>query len=375
MHDQSAVKQAGCDRLQQSDVAASTPMRRAASYWFLALLSLGGMYSSAEASCGSVSCFVVIGSQQAVSPAGVLTVNLSFAHTPNEIPPGGVNTIPFANQQTKQLILANSQVSQLSTLVQTAVLDLNYGLTERVGIQVQVPYRMIDAIGQIGNAAVGNTFDRGVGDVLGKVKYNLLPSLRSMVVLEMGVWFPVGDYGNMPVAGQLAESTLQVGRGALGIQPGFYQTYEIIPHRLNQFLSGNVRYTFRNTDGYRFGEEFSVNAGLNLVTFPWLTLTNQINFRYKGRDNIEAALLEFRPDPVNRAVLLDGNIIGRSVPTTDHTYVAYSTGAVINVFDFAQIYFITQIPIYRDFNGNLQQEISFVGGVTKYFTTPSLFKQ
>lgn len=344
-------------------------------YVCLVLLGLWSLPSAVEASCGSVSCFVVIGSQQAVSPAGVLTVNLSFTHTPNEIPPEGVNTIPFANQQTKQLILANSQVNQLSTLVQTGVLDLNYGLTERIGLQMQVPYRIVDAVGQIGAGAVTNTFDRGFGDILGKVKYNLLPSLRSMVVLEMGVWFPVGDYGYTPIAGQLAESTLQVGRGAFGVQPGFYQTYELIPHRLNQFLSGNIRYSFRNSDGYRFGEEFSVNAGLNLVTFPWLTLTNQVNFRYKGRDNIEAALFEFRPAPFNRAVLLDGNIIGRPVPTTDHTYVAFSTGAVVNVFDFAQVYFIAQVPIYRDFNGNLQQEVSFVGGVTKYFTTPALFKQ
>lgn len=347
-------------------------MRRAASYLLLTLLSLWGGYSSVEASCGSASCFVVIGSQQAVSPAGVLTVNLSFTHTPNEIPPEGANTIPFANNQTKQLILANSQVSQLSTLVQTATLDLNYGVTERLGLQIQVPYRMVDAIGQIGAGAVTNTFDRGIGDVVGKVKYNLLPTLRSMVVLEMGVFFPTGDYGNMPVANQLAESTLQIGRGAFGFQPGFYQTYEILPHRLNQFLSGNFRYTARNSDGYRFGQEFTLNAGLNLVTFPWLTLTNQVNFRYKNRDNIEAALFEFRPAPFNRAVLLDGNIIGRPVPTTDSTYVAFSTGVVLNVFDFGQVYFIAQIPIYREFNGNLQQEVSFVGGVSRSFATPSL---
>ena len=145
-------------------------MRRAASYLFLALLSLWGGCPSAEASCGSASCFVVIGSQQAVSPAGVLTVNLSFTHPPNEIPPEGANTIPFATNQTKQLILANSQVSQLSTLVQTATLDLNYGVTERLGIQIQVPYRMVDAIGQIGAGAVTNTFDRGIGDVVGEGK-------------------------------------------------------------------------------------------------------------------------------------------------------------------------------------------------------------
>lgn len=347
--------------------------KRRIPYVSLALLSLWGMPSSTEASCGSVSCFVVIGSQQAVSPAGVLTVNVHYTYTPNEIPPEGATTIPFANQQTKQLILANSQVNQLSVLVQTATLDLNYGLTERFGLQVAVPYRIVDAVGQIGAGAVSNINDRGIGDVLAKVKYNLLPTLRSMVVLEMGVYFPTGDYGHLAVPGQLAEATLQVGRGAFGLQPGFYQTYEVVPHRVNQFLSGNVRYTFRNSDGYQFGEEFTLNAGLNLVTWPWLTLTEQINFRYKGRDNIEAALFEFRPAPFKRTVLLDGNIIGRSVPTTDHTYAAFSSGAVINVFDFAQVYFIAQVPIYRDFNGNLQQEVSFVGGVTKYFTTPPLF--
>jgi hypothetical protein len=30
-------------------------------------------------------------------------------------------------------------------------------------------------------------------------------------------------------------------------------------------------------------------------------------------------------------------------------------------------YFIAQIPIYRDFNGNLEQQISYVFGLTKSF--------
>jgi Putative MetA-pathway of phenol degradation len=344
--------------------------------WVCALLLTQGaglFEPPAEASCGSVSCFVVIGSQQQVSPAGVLTMNLTVTHTPNGIPSSGVNTIPFANQQTKQLILANSQVGQLRTIVQTVALDINYGVTERIGLEVLVPYKIIDAVGQIGAGAVTNSNDRGIGDVLVKLKYNALPTLRSMVVLEMGVYVPTGDYSQEAISGQLTESTLQVGRGAFGFQPGFYQSYEILPHRLNQFLTGNYRYTARNPDGYRFGQEFTASAGFNLITFDWLSLTNQINFRYKDRDNVEAALYEFRPAPINRAVLLDGNIIGRSVPTTDHTYVAFSTGALINLFDMAQLYLIAQIPIYRDFNGNLQQEISYVGGITKSFATKPLF--
>jgi hypothetical protein len=335
--------------------------------------SMGRWDPLAEASCGSASCFVVIGSQQQVSPAGVFTVNLLYTNTPNGIPSDGANTIPYANQQTKQLILANNQVGQLRTLVQTATLDINYGLTDRLGLEVMVPYRIVSSIGQIGAGEVTNFDNQGVGDVMGKLKYNLLPTLRSMVVLEMGVYFPTGDYQADGAPGQLAESTLQIGRGAFGFQPGFYQTYEILPHRLNQFLNGSWRYTLANPDGYQFGQEYSLNAGMNLVTVPWLVLTEQINFRQKTHDNIEAALYQFQPAPINRAVLLDGNVTDRSVPTTNSTYVAFSTGAMFNLWDFAQAYFITQIPIYRDFSGNLQQETSYVAGMSKTFATPPLF--
>lgn len=339
----------------------------------LLVQSMGVLESPAEASCGSTSCFVVIGSQQQISPAGVLTMNLTYTYTNNGIPPEGASTIPFANQQTKQLILGNSQVSQLATLVRTTTLDINYGLTERFGLALSVPYRQINALGQIGAGALTNTNDKGIGDVMVKMKYNMLPTLRSMLVVEMGVYLPTGDYGHEGVPGQLAESTLQVGKGAFGFQPGFYQTYEVLPHRLNQFLSGHWRYNLRNSDGYRSGQEYALNTGVNLVTLPWLTLTEQLNFRYKTQDNIEAQLLELQGAPFNRAVLLDGNILDRPVPTTNSTYLAFSTGAVINVFDYAQLYAIAQIPIYRDFNGNLQQEIGYVFGMTKSFVTTPLF--
>ena len=339
----------------------------------LLVLSVKGLESPAEASCGSASCFVVIGSQQQVSPAGVFTVNLSYTYTPNEIPSSGVGTIPFANQQTKQLLLANSQVSQLSTLIRTATLDVNYGLTERIGLAVLIPYRYVTAIGQIGSGAVASSDDRGIGDVMAKVKYNLLPTLRSMVVLEMGIYFPTGDYGYQGAPGQLLESTLQIGKGAFGFQPGFYQTYEMLPHRLNQFLSGHWRYNLRNSDGYQIGQEYALNTGLNLVTLPWLTFTTQFNFRYKTKDNIEASLFEFQGAPFNRQVLLDGNILNRPVPTTNSTYLAFSAGVVVNVFDYGQLYAIAQIPLYRDFNGNLQQDVGYVFGVTKSFATTPLF--
>jgi hypothetical protein len=87
---------------------------------------------------------------------------------------------------------------------------------------------------------------------------------------------------------------------------------------------------------------------------------------------MEAALYAF--DPVlSRTILLDGNIIDRKVPTTGSTYLAYSPGILLNLWGYASAYFIAQIPVARDFNGNLEQQLSFVGGITKTFNVPTPF--
>lgn len=90
--------------------------------------------SSSHASCGSVSCFVVIGSQQQVPMKGLLTVNLIYNYTPMEAPAGQGGSIPFANQGAKTLTLVNLNVDRIATTTRTATLDLNYGLTERLGL-------------------------------------------------------------------------------------------------------------------------------------------------------------------------------------------------------------------------------------------------
>ena len=36
------------------------------------------------------------------------------------------------------------------------------------------------------------------------------------------------------------EPTTQLGRGQVGLNPTIYQTYELIPHRFNQFAFGQL---------------------------------------------------------------------------------------------------------------------------------------
>ncbi|MDH5669913.1 MAG: transporter, partial [Nitrospira sp.] len=294
---------------------------------------------------------------------------LIYNYTPMEAPSGEGGRIPFANQGERTLTLANLNVNRIATTTRTATLDLNYGLTERLGLQVAIPYKHVKSDAQIGGLTPVPYGERGLGDVRATLKYNLLPTLRSMMVLGVGVDFPTGSYGRFARGETLAESTLQIGRGNFGVIPMFYQTYELIPHRVNQFLSASYRHTFKNSDGYQFGDEVNVSGGLNIIPSektPWLTLIQQFNFRWMQNDAMDASLWQFN-SAFDRAILLDPTIKFRAVPTTGSRYVAYSPGINLNLLGHASFYFIAQIPIYRDFNGNLEQQISYVFGLTRTF--------
>jgi Putative MetA-pathway of phenol degradation len=361
--------------------------------WFI--LSLALVFFSwpgvqtAQASCGSVTCFVVIGSAQQVSPAGLLTVNAFYNYTPQATLLSGTNgVIPAVDLDNRDLILGHHQ--EIKTISQMVTLDLNYGVTDRFGIEVAIPYkkiyhRHIDGLGEANGGAgeVTEFSDNGIGDIFINAKYNMLPTLSSMVVMGFGMYLPTGDHdqktAGLEGSDETMEPTAQLGRGQAGLQGSIYQTYEIIPHRLNQFASASYRHTFRNGFDYQFGDQYDVGLGANLVTVPWLVLANQFNFRYMVHDSFKGSLSQSLtpsdPGFPDEATVIDPNITNRAVPTTGSTYFAYTPGVQISLGELfktsltenASLYFYSQIPVYRDFNGNLAQGISYVFGITKLF--------
>ncbi len=338
-----------------------------------------------HASCGAVTCFVVIGAQQQVPEAGLLTVNAMYNYTPMRLLSGTNGVIPAVDQATRQMILNHHQETR--TITQQATLDLNYGLTERFGLEVTIPYmwrthKHIDGLGEDGTNGEGeptNFSSDGIGDLRVGLKYNVLPTLRSMVVLGFGVYLPTGNTHAHDSAENVMESPTQLGRGQVGLNPTIYQTYELIPHRLNQFASASYRHTFRNNDGYLFGDEYMLNAGLNLVTTPWLVLTGQLNYRYLVHDNFSSSLYRsatpadavFPDDPV----LIDPTIKNRAVPTTGSTYYAITPGFQVGLgqliesswTNMTSVYFFAQIPFARDSNNSLAQGTSYIFGLTRSF--------
>lgn len=334
--------------------------------------------SRAQAACGAVQCFVVIGSQQQVPQKGLLTVNAFYNYTPYRVQEGTDGIIPHANQERQRLTLDNHK--EVRTILQTYTLDLNYGISDRFGVQVTVPYTRIrhkhlDEVGEA-NGGAGEELvftDNGIGDLRLIGKYTAYQTLSSMVVTGIGVSLPTGDFGAKDRSGTLMEPTLQLGRGQVGLIGSVYQTYELVPRRLNQFSFASYRHTFRNSDGYQFGDEYLLNVGANLVTLPWLVLTNQLNYRYLTHDSMTASLRRslnpgdagFPGEPVT----LDPTVTNRAVPNTGSTFLAYTPGFQINIGETTSFYFYAQIPVTRDFNDNLLQGTSYVFGITKYFQT------
>jgi hypothetical protein len=355
----------------------------------LVIFSLPGA-KHAQASCGAVTCFVVIGSQQQVPQAGLLTVNTMYNYTPMRVLDGTNGVIPAVDQSNREMILDHHQETR--TITQQATLDLNYGLTDRIGLQLTLPYmwrthKHIDGLGEEGVAGEGassNFSANGIGDIRVGAKYNVLPTLRSMVVLGFGVYLPSGNTHAHDSNEEVMESSTQLGRGQVGLNPTIYQTYELIPHRLNQFTSASYRHTFRNNDGYQFGDEYMLNAGLNLVTTPWLVLTAQVNYRYLVHDNFSSSLSQSAPIGIpggEDPTVIDPLIKDRPVPTTGSTYHAFSPGFQVNLgqliesswTNMTSAYFFAQIPFERDSNNSLAQGTSYIFGLTRSFqmTNPS----
>jgi hypothetical protein len=336
------------------------PSRLLIPFVFL-VLGMTILNQPAHAACGATSCFVVIGAQQQVPQQGLLTVNGFYSYTPQRtLLPGTNGIIPEVDQTNRRLIPNHHR--ELSTITQNYTLDLNYGVTDRFGIQLTVPYliRKHDHFHVHGgqDADLLTFSDQGLGDMRITAKYNVLPTIRSMIVLGLGVDLPTGFTKARDSGGGIIESPIQLGRGQVGVIGSMYQTYELIPHRLNQFIYGSYRHTFRNDDGYQFGDEFLLNGGFNLVTVPWLVLMNQVNYRYVTHDNFSAAAGTLPIQDLR-------------VPNTGSSFLAYTPGIMISATDTLQFYGFAQIPLVRDFNNNLAQGISFTFGVTKYFATKS----
>ena len=341
-----------------------------------ALVALMLLTGEAFASCGSAACFMVTGSEAGVQPKGRLSVDLRYSYAAAGLADGvsgNVAAVEVEGAEGRRIIL--NEHKEQRTISQFYVLDASYGLTDRVTVDVAVPYRKqkhTHVIGQ-GEAPDGlgnfeSFTDNGLGDIRVMGKYSILPTLRNLVVLGLGVDLPTGDSHARNSQGALQEPTLQLGRRALGIVASAYQSYEIIPHVLNQFTSASYRHSVRGPNSYRYGDEYILSGGMNVKTLTIVTFTGQFNWRYAVHDEFTGTLAKAQDfnDPTfpDEPIVIDSEVKRRPVPNTGSTMLAFSPGISVAVTERATFYFHAQVPIARDFNGGLQQQTGFLFGMS-----------
>jgi hypothetical protein len=332
----------------------------------------------AQASCGSAACFMLTGEEGMVQGKGQLAVGLQYAYTISKLDPGTSGLVTAVDQENRQLIL--NEHFENRTITEITTLDISYGLTNNFTLEVLVPYKSLKhthtvEIGEEnGGAGTYEAFrDSGLGDIRVAGKYSILPTLRSLVVLGFGVDLPTGDShatSNVDPT-KLQEPTLQLGRRSFGIVPSIYQSYEIIPHVLNQFASISYQHTFTGPNSYRFGDVYVVSGGLNWKALERLTLTGQFNWRYAVHDEFTGTLARAQTpaDPTfpDEPLVIDPEMKRRPVQTTGSTMLAFSPGISVAVRDNLRAYFFVQIPVVRDFNGGLIPDVSYLAGLSMSF--------
>jgi hypothetical protein len=189
-----------------------------------------------------------------------------------------------------------------------------------------------------------------------------------LIVFGLGADLPTGDSHARNIEGALQEPTLQLGRRSWGLVASIYQSYEIVPHLLNQFASVSYRHSFKGPNSYRFGDEYILSGGVSVKTLKVVTLTGQFNWRYVVHDEFTGMLAKAQ-DPIDptfpdEPIVIDDVVRRRPVPNTGSTMLAFSPGISVAVGERATLYFYAQVPIARDFNGGLQQQTGFLGGVS-----------
>jgi len=336
-----------------------------------------GTVSKAYASCGSAACFLVTGEEGAVQLKGALSVGIVYAYTISKLQSGTNGFVTSVDQEARRLV--ENEHAEHRTILEVTTLDVNYGLTSNLTLELLVPYKHIKhthiierGSADTHGAGMPEAFqDSGIGDIRVNTKYSFLPTLRSLIVVGFGVDLPTGNSHANNINGNLQEPTLQLGRRTWGIAPSIFQSYEIIPHVVDQFARVSYQHSFTGPNSYRFGDVYVVSGGLNYKTFNILTLTGQFNWRYAVHDEFTGSLARVQeptdPGFPGDPIVLDPEIKRRPVPNTGGTSLAFSPGFSVQVRERLRAYFFAQIPMVQDYNGGLIPDVSYLAGLSMSF--------
>ncbi|KAA0220544.1 hypothetical protein EDS67_29505 [candidate division KSB1 bacterium] len=175
--------------------------------------------------------------------------------------------------------------------VQVFGLEMEYGLAERVSLLLHLNYvvrnRELTARNSLGNVTQRLKVEGdGLGDPVMMIKYlAIAPTLTGPFELALGAGAkpPIGNYRQQRNGARLPID-LQPGTGAIDLLGWLYAAYHLPRQRLRFNVHGLYRYAGANFDGYKFGDELVVSAGMEYNYHEHMSFSLSARGRFAKQD-------------------------------------------------------------------------------------------
>ena len=310
----------------------------------------------AFATCGSANCFLVTGTQEGVSAAGILTADLSFRFIPQGRRLAGTKDI--SNVLTPKVDFENGvllpdhhrEIRTQNTLVEV---DLSYGVTSRLTLAGSLPIinqrdheHFDDAEDPLLEHFTKEDGASGFGDVRLGARYAFLVKSKSLLVGGLAVKLPTGAYTLRDGEGNINEPTIQPGTGSVDAIASIHYARHAAASGLEPFASASYRANRENDLAYRFGDETILDAGVSRRAGERLTWSMQLDWRRSGRDRFRS----------------------QGVPSTGARFLNLSPGVRLDAGTGTVLYAFVQVPVYQDVNeAQLAPRTGLLLGVSKSY--------
>lgn len=304
----------------------------------------GLVAGAAEASCGSAFC--VLNTDWDVhglhSQAGKTTLDVHYEYLKQDRLRAGGQSISAA--------AAGEDPAELQTVNRNLTTTLDHALDAHWGVSVALPvvdrsHRHIEDPSGAADAESWHFSRPGDARLLGR--YQVSDGRRQHSYgLQFGVKLPTGEYRLGNSQGVTAERALQPGTGSTDAIAGMYYSFHPTWRGLSGFVQAQYQFAVASKDGYRPGDQWTVNGGVAIPVATKLQALLQMNLQAKQRDSGANA----EPD-------LSGGDFAFISPG-----LSYAATPALRVYGYFQQ------PLYRRVNGvQLSADEAWLGGVALRF--------
>ncbi|HET7921820.1 MAG TPA: transporter [Gammaproteobacteria bacterium] len=247
----------------------------------MSLLLVSGLSLAPDAlACASCGCTLNtdLGSQGMVSGSG-WHVDLRYDLVDQ--------TQSRSSDQAVGLAVPNSEEVEQRTRNGYYTLGIDYGFNRRWSVGLQLPWldRYHTTYAEA-DTALSSSDSNSLSDARVLARYTGLSPDMSTGLL-FGLKLPTGtqdvDFSAGPATGEALDRSLQPGSGTTDLMLGAYH-FDNFNARFGWFAQVMYQHALAAHDGYRPGDSFNVNAGLQYYLNDSLTPQLQVNAQLRGHD-------------------------------------------------------------------------------------------